>query len=99
MLYSLSDFQCQLSMLFFVQHFAMIFYGTLVGCLDGSGVQGSRDVQKSCSSQSFKCELLIVMSELFKKTPLVITESTEPANGSDNSKGSICTVSIELDNS
>ena len=41
----------------------MIFFGTVVGCLDGSGVQGSRDVQMCVNSQSFKLVLLIVMGK------------------------------------
>ena len=49
-----SDFQDQLCMLFFILYFTAIFHSIALVCLDGSGVQGSRDAQKCCNSQSFK---------------------------------------------
>ena len=44
MLYSVSDLQGELCMLFFILYFATIFHGIALGCLDGSG--GSKVLQQ-----------------------------------------------------
>ena len=101
MLYSLSDFQCQICTLFFLYCISLRYSAAPSWDVWMVVVFKEAETFKSVAAVSLSSEYcpLSWAGEKKEVTPLVITESTEPANGSDYSNLFHGTESIELDSS